>query len=115
MDREVGDSDWLNMDVFYLNDYVVPEGRGPMIVIYGALPRPKRYTETPSQIHCNVTVQREMEAVNNEIPTTYLDWIEPFEPPKWIVNFVWTVKITKSVKLYFQYILPYRSGISNWA
>lgn len=50
LDRSTTDVECLRMDVFSVNATLGPKGLCPMLLVFGALPRPARSIEAPTQV-----------------------------------------------------------------
>lgn len=65
-DNDFGEHECLRMDIFAVNATVGPEGLCPILLVFGALPRPARAMTAPFQIHRSITIEKAMRDVEKE-------------------------------------------------
>lgn len=63
---EATDSECLKMALYAVNSTMGPEGLCPMMLVFGAFPRPARTTPSPSQLHRQRTIEDAKRVVSTE-------------------------------------------------
>ena len=64
--RDADDSECLQMAVYSTNSTIGPEGLCPMLLVFGAIPRPARMTPSPSQLDRQKAIEEAKKEVEQE-------------------------------------------------
>lgn len=66
LDKSTTDAECLQMAVYATNFTIGPEGLCPMLLVFGALPRPIRMTPCPTQLQRSAAIEEARRAVEKE-------------------------------------------------
>lgn len=66
LDRSTSDAECLQMNTYAMNSIIGPEGLCPMMLVFGALPRPARSKPSPTQLERATAIENAKKEVEKE-------------------------------------------------